>query len=277
MIRLVALDIDGTLLDGRGRVPAANVRALAEAASRGIHLVVVTGRNYPFALPAVQQLPDPLTLVVYNGAVARIRDGATIAAHPLAARTARRILESTRRWRDATTVQFDRVGAGQTLFDALSWDHPNRRSYYDKIQHHALQVADLELALEGDDPVQVAFNGSTTAMRELLDVLAGVPDADGVTVAATHYTRRDFSLVDVNARGATKGAALAVVASHFGVARDEVFAIGDNHNDIDMLEWAGTGVVMGNAEPDLLALGLPITDTNERAGLARALAKYVLL
>ena len=66
------------------------------------------------------------------------------------------------------------------------------------------------------------------------------------------------------------------VAARLGVARDEVFAIGDNHNDIDMLRWAGTAVVMGNAEPDLLELGLPVTDTNERAGLARALEQFVL-
>ena len=71
-------------------------------------------------------------------------------------------------------------------------------------------------------------------------------------MSATHYPARDFSLVDVNAAGATKGGTLAAVAAHFGVARDEVFAIGDNHNDVDMLQWAGTAVVMGNAEPELL-------------------------
>jgi hypothetical protein len=80
----------------------------------------------------------------------------------------------------------------------------------------------------------------------------------------------------VNATGATKGGALAHVAAHYGVAQADVFAIGDNHNDVDMLQWAGTGVVMGNAEPELLALGLPITAAHDQAGLAQAIRQWVL-
>ena len=108
MTRLVAIDIDGTLLDGRGQVPAANLAALHDAAARGVRLVVVTGRSYPFAIPAVAGLPDPLTLVVYNGAVARQRGGDTIVRRTLDPAVAQRVLVHTRGWRVATTVQFDR-------------------------------------------------------------------------------------------------------------------------------------------------------------------------
>ncbi len=276
MTRLVAIDIDGTLLDGRGQVPEANLTALHDAAARGVRLVVVTGRSYPFAIPAVAGLPDPLTLVVYNGAVARQRGGDTIVRRTLDPAVAGRVLAHTRGWRTATTVQFDRADAGQTLYDRLSWEHPNRRGYYAKVRRHVTQVDDLEEAMRDADPVQVAFNGPTAEMRRLQDELAAHPDLPALSVSATHYPARDFSLVDVNAAGATKSGALAAVAAHLGITREEVFAIGDNHNDIDMLQWAGTGVVMGNAEPELLELGLPITDTNERAGLARALADFVL-
>lgn len=276
MIRLVAIDVDGTLIDSRGRIPAANLEALHAAAARGMHLAVVTGRSYPFALPAVRELPDPLTLVVYNGAVARIRDGVTIARRTLDAAVARRVLVHTRAWRNATTVQFDRADAGQTLYDRLSWDQPNRSGYYAKVREHVSQVDDLETALQDGEPVQVAFNGPTEDMRRLHRELEAHPDSAVLSVRATHYPARDFSLVDVNAAGASKSGALAAVAAHFGVAREEVFAIGDNHNDIDMLRWAGSAAVMGNAEPEVLALGLPITDTNDRAGLARALADFVL-
>jgi Cof subfamily protein (haloacid dehalogenase superfamily) len=274
--RLVAIDVDGTLLDQHGRVPAANLEALTAAAARGIHLVVVTGRSYPFALPAVEALPDPLTLVVYNGAVARPRGGDTIVRRTLDPAVARRVLAHTRDWRAATTVQFDRADGRQTLFDRLSWEHPNRRGYYARVRQHVSQVADLEEAVAEAAPVQVAFNGPIDEMRGVLDLLEAFPDLSSLAVSATHYPSRDFSLVDVNAAGATKGATLAAVAAHLGVAREEVFAIGDNHNDIDMLQWAGTAVVMGNAEPALLELGLPVTDTNERAGLAKALREYVL-
>ena len=276
MTRLVAIDVDGTLLDGRGQVPAANLAALHEAAARGIHLVVVTGRSYPFVLPAVASLPDPLTLVVYNGAVARARGGETILRRTLDPEVAQRVLAQTRGWRSATTVQFDRADAGQTLYDQLSWDHPNRRGYYEKVRRHVSQVDDLEAAVRGADPVQVAFNGPTADMRRLEDELMAHADRAALSVAATHYPARDFSLVDVNAAGASKGGTLAAVAAHLGVARADVFAIGDNHNDIDMLQWAGTAVVMGNAEPEVLGLGLPITASNDDAGLADALQRYVL-
>jgi Cof subfamily protein (haloacid dehalogenase superfamily) len=274
--RLTAVDAEGTLLDGHGRVPAENLAALGEVAARGVRLVVATGRSYPFALMGIADVPAPLTVVAYNGAVARERDGATIAVRPLASAIARRLLAHTRDWRASTLVQFDRADAAQTLFDRMSWEQPNRRGYYAKVRQHVTQVDDLEAALDAGDPVQVAFNGGHALMRDLLAALATSPDVDAIAVSATHYPSRDFSLIDVNAAGATKGAGVAAVAAHYGVAREEVLAIGDNHNDVDMLRWAGTGVVMGNAEPELLDLGLPITGRNDEAGLARALREYAL-
>ena len=114
------------------------------------------------------------------------------------------------------------------------------------------------------------------AMASLIEALGAEGVTEGASVSVTAYPARDFTLVDVNALGATKGGALAQVAAHFGVSQSHVFAIGDNHNDVDMLQWAGTGVVMGNAEPELLALGLPIAASNDEAGLAQAIRQYVL-
>ena len=276
MIRLVALDLDGTLLDGSGQVPPENLEALADAARQGVHLVVVTGRSYPFALQAVEALPDPLTLIAYNGAVARVRGGGTLAVRHLAPGTARQVLEATRPWRESTLMQFDRDGEGQTVFDRMSWEPPNRRGYYERIRHLVRAVDELEAALDDDPPVQVAFNGGTRAMTDVVAAIAAVDVQHAIAVSVTSYPARDFTLVDVNAAGATKGPALADLARHLGVARDEVFAIGDNHNDVDMLRWAGTAVVMGNAEPDVLALGLPVTAPNTEAGVAQALRRYVL-
>lgn len=276
MIRLIAVDVDGTLLDGRGGVPPANVAALAEAARRGIHVVVVTGRSLPFARQAVDVLADPLTIVGYNGAVARERGGRTFAVRALDRAVARQVLGDTRAWRTSTLMQFDREGPGQTLVDRLSWDHPNRRGYYRRIAHLVRQVDDLEHALDADPPVQVAFNGPVADMFTLAARLRESDAAQSIAVSITAYPARDFALVDVNAVGATKGPALADVAAQLGVAREEVFAIGDNHNDVDMLAWAGTAVVMGNAEPELLAMGLPVTGRNDEGGLAAALGEYVL-
>jgi Cof subfamily protein (haloacid dehalogenase superfamily) len=276
VIRLVAVDIDGTLLDATGRVPPENLAALREAAARGIHVAVVTGRSYPFALQAVGELPDPLTVVAYNGAVARVRSGPTLAVRHLAPAAARRLLRATRDWRPSTLMQFDREGEGQIVVDRMSWETPNRRGYYARVRHLVRAVADLEHALDDDPPVQLAFNGPLDEMRQLADALQPHLDEADVSLSITTYPARDFTLVDVNAAGATKGRALADIAARLGVARRDVFAIGDNHNDVDMLTWAGTAVVMGNAEPELLALGLPVTATNEDAGLAAAIRRHVL-
>lgn len=276
MIRLAAIDVDGTLLDRHGRIPPANLAALHEAAARGVHLAVVTGRNYQFALQAVGALPDPLTLIVCNGAVARVRGGDTLAVRHLDRDVARRLLAATRQWRPDTLMQFDRDGEGQTVVDRMSWDTPNRRGYYAKIRHLVRTVADLEHALDQEPPVQVAFNGGVAPMTQLAGVLLAADVSPHVAVSMTSYPARDFALVDVNAAGATKGHALADVARALGIAREDVFAIGDNHNDIDMLQWAGTSVVMGNAEPAVLALGLPVTADNDGAGLAQALREHVL-
>ena len=80
--------------------------------------------------------------------------------------------------------------------------------------------------------------------------------------------------MDVCAAGTTKGSSLARVAALFDIPQDSVMAVGDNHNDRDMLEWAGTGVVMGNAEPELHGFGFHRTATNDEAGLAQAIERF---
>jgi hypothetical protein len=94
-------------------------------------------------------------------------------------------------------------------------------------------------------------------------------------VALTEYEHRDFSLVDVVRDGCSKGSALRGWAQQRGLDRSNVMAIGDNLNDLQMLEFAGTPVVMGNALPELKAQGWPITGRNDEAGVAQAIARFV--
>lgn len=107
-------------------------------------------------------------------------------------------------------------------------------------------------------------------------LLRGLPSPAAFTAAVTEYADRDFSLVDVLAPGCTKGAALAEWARRQAYARDEVMALGDNLNDVEMLGTAGVPVVVGNAVPALLERGWPVTATNDEAGVAHAIERYVL-
>jgi Cof subfamily protein (haloacid dehalogenase superfamily) len=274
-VRLVGIDVDGTLLDGRGRLPDDNLAAIAAASARGIHIAIVTGRSFFFALPAVAALPDPLTLVVYNGAIARARSGETLMCRLLDRTQARVVLDVTRAWRESAVVIFDRPLERQLVYDRMDWTHPNRSRFHERNRQIIERVASLEEALT-EDPIQVAFNGTVEEMRRLVAELERHGQAQAWSVSLTEYAHRDFSLVDVCSAGTTKASGLAAVASSLGVAREEVMAVGDNFNDRDMLEWAGIGVVMGNASEQMRSCGFATTGTNDECGLAQAIRRYAL-
>ena len=275
MIRLIAIDVDGTLLDSRGRVPPENAEAIADATARGVRVVIATGRSFYFALPAVTVLPEPLLLIVHNGAITRARTGETLMRRMLSRDLARDVLGHTRGWREHAALLFDRPLEGQMVYDLLDWAHPNRSRFKARNEAILQQVSVLEDALAEEDPIQLTFNGEVERMRELVAALDAFPQAAELSISLTEYPLRDFSLVDVCRAETTKGTSLARLAASLGIARDDVLAVGDNHNDRDMLEWAGTGVVMGNAEEELKSSARHVTGTNDEAGLAQAIRRFI--
>lgn len=273
MIRLIGIDVDGTLLDSEGRMPAANRAAIHDAVAAGIHVALVTGRSYPFARPVADLLPPAITLIVSNGAVERAMDGGILARRLLDRHVARTVLDATRPYRDAAALIFDRDDGRQIVFETMDWEHPGRKNYWRRNEHLIAQAVPLEGALV-EDPIQVMFNGASGAMRRLAGALRH--QADGFAVSLTEYVHRDFSLIDITAPTATKGRALAWRAAQLGVDRDAVMAIGDNFNDVEMLEFAGTPVVMDNAVDGLQRPGWHRTGHQDEAGLAQAIRKFAL-
>ena len=275
-IRLLAVDIDGTLLDGRGRLPDAHRDALVEASARGIEIALVTGRSFHFTHAVIDLLPVPLTLIVNNGAVVKRKTGETEWRHVLEREVARRILEETHHLEDSVAVVFDRPGERQIVFERMDWTHPNRRGYYEKNKAYIAAAPSPLADTLTEDPIQVMFNGSVEPMRALVASLRAMPAADRFSVAITEYERRDFSLVDVNGSGCSKGTTLARWAASLGLTPTEVMAVGDNLNDVEMLDFAGTAVVMGNATDALKGRGYRLTGTNDEGGLAAAIRRYAL-
>jgi Cof subfamily protein (haloacid dehalogenase superfamily) len=279
MVRLIGIDVDGTLLDTDGHLPDANREAIAAAVASGIHVSLVTGRSYPFARPVADTLPPSITLMVSSGAVERATDGTTLARRLLDRAVARRVLE-TRDFRDHTAVIFDRDEARQIIFESMDWTHPNRQSYWDRNHWLIDQATPLEDSLV-EDPIQVMFNGDPGAMRGLSETLRASAQASGTeapafSVSLTEYLHRDFSLLDITAPDATKGRALEWRAQELGLTRDQVMAVGDNFNDIDMLDAAGIAVIMGNAVPELRRPGWHVTGHQNDAGLAEAIRRFAL-
>ena len=275
-IKLLAMDIDGTLLDQQGQLSTANADAIAEAAARGIEIVLVTGRRFHFALPIAETLPTDLTLIVNNGALTKSRAGETLARHLLPVGTARLALAATREFRDCASVMFDRPAERQLILEKIDWSHPLRAAYFRKNSMFLAEEAPLENCLDGEDPIQVGFTGNCAPMRRAMQLLAAHPESGRYALSLTEYAERDLSILDVLRAGVTKGMALEEWAKLRGIPREAVMAVGDNFNDLEMLEFAGVPVVMGNAVDELKAKGWPLTGTNGQSGLADAIRRYAL-
>ena len=274
-VKLIALDIDGTLLDSRWTLPEANRAAIAEATRRGIEVALVTGRRYDFAMPIALQIGTPLTMIVSNGAVIRTQDGATHLRHLLSQEAAARVLEITRPWRDSTAVIFDREGKNQVMLEVLASDDPIRSAYYARNKDYIGQAVPLETCLT-EDPLQVMLSGKVESMLGAETVLREAQEVEGFKVASTVYATRNFAMIDVLNPRCSKGAALAEWAAVRGLTREEVMAIGDNHNDLEMLSFAGIPVVMGNCVPELRNFGWHQTLTNDDNGVAAAIEQFAL-
>jgi Cof subfamily protein (haloacid dehalogenase superfamily) len=273
MIRLLALDIDGTILDSDGHIPTANRDAIARVIDAGVEVALATGRRYDFARPVFDKLPAPLTLILSNGAIVKTRDGETVMRSLLPREIARKVLAEVPGHRESAAVVFDRLREGQVVFEAINWEHPRHQRFFAANRPFLSEVAPLEACLT-EDPIQVMFSGGCVEMRDLFGLLQ-TAGAD-FSVALTEYEHRDFSMVDVVRAGCSKGSALRAWSQHRGFAHTEVMAMGDNLNDLQMLEFAGTPVLMGNALAELKTRGWPVTATNDEAGVACAIEQYIL-
>jgi Cof subfamily protein (haloacid dehalogenase superfamily) len=278
-IRLIALDLDGTVLDSHGQIPQANFVAIARAIDAGVEVAIATGRRHEFARSILERLPSPLTLILSNGAIVKRHGQAgteTLLRRLLPRGAARAVLGCAPGHRASAALIFDRPRAGQVVFESIDWNDPRHRRFYEANRPFVSEQSPLEDALT-EDPVQVMFTGCCVPMRRLFDELRAAAATDGAdySVALTEYDGRDFSLVDVMQAGCSKGAALADWASRQGLSPAHVMAVGDNLNDLEMLEFAGTPVVMGNAIDELQTRGWHRTATNDEAGVAKAMETFV--
>jgi hypothetical protein len=272
-VRLIALDIDGTLLDERSQLPAINVSAVAQAAARGIEVALVTGRRYDFATPIARQFPCPLTMIVNNGAVVRSSAGDTHFVHLLPRAVALRVLDAANGFRELASVCFNRPRENQVIYERIDWRDPLRQGYFERNREFLAEMSPLRDCLT-EDPIQVMFTGYVNQIREVETFLNELPFASEYSIAMTVYDKRDFGLVDVVSRGCSKGATLAEWVKRRGWSREDVMAIGDNLNDLEMLQFAGLPIVMGNSVPQLKALGWRETLSNDQGGVAAAIEQY---
>lgn len=268
-IRLLATDIDGTLLNPQFHVSEGDLAALRRAHAAGIEIMLVTGRRHSFALPIAKQLGFDLWLISSNGAVTRSLNGETFHRDLMPAETCRQLCGAMQEFRGNTVLTFDKESKGAIVLERLDELGASIRRWIEKNMEFIEFVVPIERAVI-TDPVQTMFCGTMERMALALQSL----DASGVdgkvTVLRTEYPQRDLSMIDVLNAGCSKGHALERWAAHRGYSRDEVMAVGDNHNDVEMLEFAGYPVIMGNACEELRGRGWRVTRGNDACGVAAA-------
>jgi hydroxymethylpyrimidine pyrophosphatase-like HAD family hydrolase len=295
-MRLIAVDMDGTLVGSDGRVSERNLAAVKAAEQAGAQVVVATGRRHSYAMKVLRGLGlrEEDALISSNGTVTRTIGAQLLERTLLPVETARWLCGHVEEFRNALVVTFDKVRAdGEDVRGALVVEHLAELTasigrWMAANEPYIECVVPIEKALEGDAPIQMMLCGTVERMRRAEARLLEHPGVSAVGVtplkkeevgrleniglargeitpqeraamaeAALHrteYPERDLSIVDILPARCSKGSALLRLAERQGVKAEEILSIGDNWNDVSMLEVAGQAVLMGNAPEDLKSM-----------------------
>lgn len=285
-MRMIAVDVDGTLLGADGQVSARNVAALKAAERAGVEVVIATGRRHSYAMRVLRglELNEENGLISSNGAVVRTVGARLLERKLLERETAEWLCGHMGEFRRSLLMTFDRVQAdGDDTHGALVVEETGELTgsigkWMAANERYIERVVPIESSLGREGLIQMMLCGTIERMRQAEARLLGDPKVlgvgesllrrnevrrEGAGLAAggvmeaeaalhrTEYPERNLSIVDILPAGCSKGRALLDMARQRGVEREEIMAIGDNWNDVSMLEAAGAAVLMANAPEDL--------------------------
>ena len=258
MIKLISLDLDGTLLDPKGQITAASKEAIARAKAAGLRVVVNTGRDcHEAAWFAREAGCDGLNASTGGGIVS---DGErTLRRWDVPEEAARRALELVLSWQGVGLLIF----AGEKTLVSSAYKRELERYYPFPAFHAHAVVTDDPVGYMAEHRLPLTkLHGELDPSRYPLDRLRAI---EGVflTTSSSH----DFELV---AAGVNKARALAVIAGRYGIPLEECAAVGDSANDLEVLRAAGLPIAMGNAPEQVKAAAARIAPSNGSEGAAWA-------
>ncbi len=264
--RLLALDLDDTLLNETFEISPRNLKAVREAMKRGMLVTIATGRMFRSALPHAQRLGVELPLITYHGAKIKVAGTGELLRHrPVPFAVAEEILKLGRE-----------LGVHQNLYleDNLFVSGETKEShYYKKIASIPVHpVGDLVdfLQQRGTEPTKITIIELGGRLPELQRLLSPKYDSE-VTIV---QSRPHF--LEITHSASTKGQAVSYLVQREGVSSREVCAVGDSYNDIDMLQYAGLGAAVGNAPPEVKEAADIVIPPNTEDGVARFVEEYLL-
>ena len=275
--KMIVVDIDGTLLPSAGTaISPRNCEALREAQASGVEIVIATGRRQAYAVPIIHPvgLSPSTVMITSNGTVTRTLGGSPIDRFFLPVETARALCPALRQFGGTSVFTFDREGPGEMVVESLETLHGRIALWVEANRPWIREIRPLERAFDsGEAPIQGMVCGSIDAMRDAENWLAASDLEGQIELHRTEYPAHNLTILDILPPGCSKGAALRRLAERRGIAREEILAIGDNWNDLEMLQFAGQPVVMANSAPELLAMararGWEIAPGNDEDGVAQ--------
>lgn len=270
-IKLILLDLDGTLLTSEKTVSPANRAALERCAANGVHIVPSTGRFYGGMPQAVRELPFVRYVVAVNGAqVYDAKEDKVLLREEIPLETAFRVFDAL----DGLPVIYD-CYMGDCGYDYVEMyeridefvSDPQINAFAKATRHPVPDLRDF-LQEQGRplQKIQMFFKDLDRRAEELERLSKLFPEMA--------VTSSIFNNIEINAQNANKGQALRFLCAHLGLDVSESMAFGDGSNDLSMIKAAGTGVAMANADPMLLAAADYVTDDNDSDGVAKAIARF---
>jgi Cof subfamily protein (haloacid dehalogenase superfamily) len=262
-IKLVAVDMDDTLLDGTLQVSPRTCEAIAKAHEQGVFVTICTGRMFRSALPFAQKLKMNTPIITYNGGMIRSAFTKEMLFHK--------------------TIAPDIAGKIVALFREKGWylqsylndelyvvERCEKAKLYEKMAGvQAISVGEKFYSM-GHEPTKMLALAQPQEILEIQKII-NKEFAGEIFAATSKATYLELTHPSVN-----KGHALGLLAESLHICPEEVMAIGDSNNDVPMLEYAGLGVAMGNATDKVKAVAQVVTGHNNAHGVAEALEKYVL-
>lgn len=262
-IRLIALDLDDTLLTKSLIVSPRTRDVIAQAVAQGVTVTVATGRMYSSALPYAQQLKLDVPLITYNGGLIRAcQSGETIYHRPIEERVAQDVL-----------ALFQQKGWYiQSYVDDILYvaERNENARYYEKITGIQAIALGNEFYTMTGAPTKMLALAPENQMEEITQAMRE-EFGPQLTICRSKPT-----YLEITHPGVNKGQACSFLADRLGISREQVMAVGDSQNDLDMICYAGWGVAMGNAADNVKAAARAVTGHHDAEGVAEAIEKYVL-
>jgi Cof subfamily protein (haloacid dehalogenase superfamily) len=265
--KLIVTDMDGTLLNRDQEMTPKNREAIDFAIENGVRVALASGRMYDSAKQHIEYLNMDIPIIACNGSLIKSSNGTLIYSNKIDTGLCLKAVEVLEKYNVYYQCQHEDL-----LFCK---DSDNKDSIYYKINE--FMKTQTKVVIEDDLKDSILNNDilKFTIIEENNTSILPVIKEELETIEGLKITSSWENNIEIMSEGVDKGQAIKMLCEHLNIDKSEIMAFGDNYNDIEMLEYAGLGVAMGNSNDDIKDIADYVTDTNEESGFANAIFKFM--